>query len=256
MINISAPFSAPNALAEPDYRGLIEAAGDLIYTLDLDGRFTYVNTASHNILEYSPESLIGRHFDTLLTKASKLIARGHFSRGIAGDNRYPFFEVEAITSTGVSRFLEIRAASLYKGAQLIGRQGIARDIGELKTLQASLSERSQRISLLENQARIAMTLYTRLTTFALESEADVQALEQSQKALRHADAERLGLSESDLEIVALLANGHSNREIATAIFRSENTVKDRLKKLMQCLGARRRAEVVATAARLGLINYP
>lgn len=52
MIKITAPFSAPNALAEPDYRGLIEAAGDLIYTLDLDGRFTYVNTASHNILEY------------------------------------------------------------------------------------------------------------------------------------------------------------------------------------------------------------
>ncbi len=100
-----------------------------------------------------------------------------------------------------------------------------------------------------------MTLYTRLTTFALESEADVQALEQSQKALQHAEAERLGLSESDLEIVALLAKGLSNREIASAIFRSENTVKDRLKKLMQCLGARRRAEVVATAARLGLINH-
>lgn len=244
------------ALTEPDYRALIETAGDLIYTLDLDGRFTYANAASIRIMGYAPELLLGRHFGVILAPHSRQVALTHFERGVAGDDRFPFFEVEVITQDGASAFLEVRAASLYRDGQLIGRQGIARDIGELKALQARVSERSRRVALLEEQARIAMTLYARVASFAADTEADVDALRQAQQSLRRAEADRLGLSDSDLQIIALLAEGRSNREIAASVCRSENTIKDRLKKLMQRLDAHRRAEVVATAARLGLIGKP
>lgn len=247
---------AASALTEPDYRALIEAAGDLIYTLDLEGRFTYVNAASLAVMGYAPENLLGRHFDTILVAHSRIIARQHFARGVAGDNSFPFFEVEVITQSGDSAFLEVRAASLYRDGVLIGRQGIARDIGELKALQARVSERSRRVALLEEQARIAMALYARIASFATDNEADVDALRQARQALQHAEADRLGLSESDLQIIALLADGRSNREIATAVCRSENTIKDRLKKLMQRFGAHRRTEIVAAAAHLGLIRKP
>jgi PAS domain S-box-containing protein len=36
--------------SEPDYRELVEAAGDMIYTLDLSGGFTYMNAAGRAIL--------------------------------------------------------------------------------------------------------------------------------------------------------------------------------------------------------------
>lgn len=246
--------ASPAVLTEPDYRALIETAGDFIYTLDLEGRFTYVNAASLRVMGYAPDTLIGRHFDILLAPHSRTIAREHFMRGLAGDNSFPFFEVEVVTAAGASVFLEIRAASLYRDGRLIGRQGTGRDIGELKALQAQASERSQRAALLEEQARIAMALYARVASFAAASEADIDALRQTQASLRRSEADRLGFGESDLQLIALLAEGRSNREIAEALCRSENTVKDRLKKLMQRLQAHRRAEVVAAAAKLGLIG--
>lgn len=251
---VDTPPATP--LTEPDYRALVETAGDLIYTLDLEGRFTYANGASLNVIGYAPEEMIGRHFEVILAPHSRVVAREHFLRGLAGDNSFPFFEVEVVTASGGSAFLEVRGASLYRDGELIGRQGTARDIGELKALQAHVSERSRRVSLLEEQARIAMALYARVASFAAASEADIDALRQAQLSLQRAEADRLGLSNSDLQIIALLAEGRSNREIAGVLCRSENTIKDRLKKLMQRLGAHRRAEVVAAAAKLGLIGKP
>ena len=247
-------MTQPRTLAEPDYRDLIEAAGDIIYTLDLDGRFTYVNAASIRLMGRPAEALIGQHFDSVLAPHSRMVARNHFTRGLAGDDRYPFFEVELMTPEGVSTFVEVRAASLYRDGELIGRQGIARDIGELKALQARVSERSRRVSLLEEQARLASFASDGGDGSGTASEADVLALRQTRASLQRAEAERLGLSDSDLQIIALLADGRSNRDIAGVICRSENTVKDRLKRLMQRLQVHSRTEVVAAAARLGLIG--
>jgi PAS domain-containing protein len=32
-------------IPEPDYRELVERAGDMMYTLDLEGHFTFINPA-------------------------------------------------------------------------------------------------------------------------------------------------------------------------------------------------------------------
>jgi len=69
----------------------------------------------------------------------------------------------------------------------------------------------------------------------------------------HASAEKIGLTVFDLRILELLSKGRSNREIALQVHRSPHTIKDHIKKIMQRLGATRRAELVATALGLGLI---
>ena len=59
---------------EPDYRELVEGAGDAIYTLDLEGRFTYGNQSGLEYLGYEQsdyDEFLGRHFLDLLTPASK-----------------------------------------------------------------------------------------------------------------------------------------------------------------------------------------
>jgi DNA-binding NarL/FixJ family response regulator len=64
----------------------------------------------------------------------------------------------------------------------------------------------------------------------------------------------MGLGSQDLEIVELLASGCSNPEIARRVHLSPHTVKDRVAKLMGIFEARTRVEVVAQAARHGLIG--
>jgi DNA-binding CsgD family transcriptional regulator len=54
----------------------------------------------------------------------------------------------------------------------------------------------------------------------------------------------LGITPRELEILELIAAGLSNREIATRLFVSENTVKSHSRHLFDKLGARRRTQAV------------
>lgn len=56
--------------------------------------------------------------------------------------------------------------------------------------------------------------------------------------------ERLGITPRELEILELIAQGLSNREIAARLFVSENTVKTHSSRVFDKLGARRRTQAV------------
>ena len=63
----------------------------------------------------------------------------------------------------------------------------------------------------------------------------------------------LGITPRELEILELIANGLSNREIAEKLFVSENTVKTHSSRLFDKLSARRRTQAVQMGKELGLI---
>jgi len=56
-----------------------------------------------------------------------------------------------------------------------------------------------------------------------------------------------------MEILALVAQGMSNREIAGKLFVSENTVKTHCSRAFDKLGARRRTQAVQLGKELGLL---
>jgi DNA-binding NarL/FixJ family response regulator len=67
-------------------------------------------------------------------------------------------------------------------------------------------------------------------------------------------AERLGKAEPstrELEVLALIAKGRSNKEIAAALGVSDETVKTHVSNVMQKLNAQDRAHAVTEAIRLG-----
>jgi DNA-binding NarL/FixJ family response regulator len=61
------------------------------------------------------------------------------------------------------------------------------------------------------------------------------------------------LTERELEVLHLVAQGLGNREIGMRLFVSEETVKSHVKTLLEKLHARSRAHAVALALRGGLI---
>jgi two-component system, NarL family, response regulator LiaR len=63
----------------------------------------------------------------------------------------------------------------------------------------------------------------------------------------------LGITARELEILTLVARGFSNREIATQLFVSENTVKTHCARAFDKLGAARRTQAVLRAKELGLL---
>jgi len=63
----------------------------------------------------------------------------------------------------------------------------------------------------------------------------------------------LGITTRELEILTLIARGFSNREIATQLFVSENTVKTHCARAFDKLGAARRTQAVQRGKELGLL---
>lgn len=64
------------------------------------------------------------------------------------------------------------------------------------------------------------------------------------------------LSPREREILDLLAQGLSNKELARTLSVSENTVKTHLANLYAKLGVGRRTQALATAQRLGVLRTP
>jgi NarL family two-component system response regulator LiaR len=64
---------------------------------------------------------------------------------------------------------------------------------------------------------------------------------------------QLELSKRELEVLNLLAQGHSNQEIAAALFISLSTVKTHVQNLFEKLAVKRRIQAVEKAKRLNLI---
>jgi len=62
------------------------------------------------------------------------------------------------------------------------------------------------------------------------------------------------LSERELEILSLMASGHTNSEIARELYVAVGTVKSHVNNIYRKLGARNRVEALSRARELGLIR--
>ena len=119
---------------------LLEHANDFIYTLDLEGRITYLN---HQFLELGlrKEDLLGEPLDVLVRRPELT----------ASDRVLPplprqMFEVQVMGRDGRSRTLVVTESPLVDDdLRRIGTLGIAKDVTELTELQGRLI-RSERLA--------------------------------------------------------------------------------------------------------------
>lgn len=68
------------------------------------------------------------------------------------------------------------------------------------------------------------------------------------------EADRLGLSKREIEVLEFMAQGLSNQEIADKMFVSLNTVKTHTSNLFSKLDVKRRTAAVEEARKLGLVR--
>ena len=91
----------------------------------------------------------------------------------------------------------------------------------------------------------------KIETVVVEKEVYVQKNENF--VLDRSLVARLELSKRELEILNLLAQGHSNQEIAAKLFVSVSTVKTHIQNLFEKLDVKRRIQAIEKARSLNLI---
>lgn len=90
-------------------------------------------------------------------------------------------------------------------------------------------------------------------TPAIAAKVMAEFANQTQKAQKVEPADPDELTDRQVEVLELMANGHTNREIADQLFITERTVKYHTREILQKLHLRNRAQAVAYAMREGLI---
>lgn len=113
---------------------LLENANDVIYTLDTEQRFTYVNSKIE-AWGYRKDDLLGRPYLALLSKRH----RGKRLKSTLDIGAKQVYEVEVVTRTGEPRAVMVSVSPLHdvEGA-ILGVLGIARDMTETKKLEQQI----------------------------------------------------------------------------------------------------------------------
>lgn len=94
---------------------------------------------------------------------------------------------------------------------------------------------------------------TRPKETVIVREVEVRVPDGGPFVLNEARLRELGLTPREHEILGLIAEGLSNREIGERLFVSENTVKTHSSRVFEKLGVNRRVQAVQKGRELGLI---
>jgi PAS domain S-box-containing protein len=133
------PDSVPpvSQVSDSLVRAYVEAASDIVYTLDLNGNFTFVNSYGLNLVGAAAHEIIGQPYLKIVAPechAQTLKAFGNLLQ--TGELRD--YEFVVLTQGGDRVFMEVNGRLLYQDNQLVGALGIARDITERKRFEAQL----------------------------------------------------------------------------------------------------------------------
>ena len=128
---------------------LINASPDLIYMLDVAGRFTFLNAQLRDVFGYDRDTLIGRDWTALVAPEIREQLRHHVDERRTGQRATQHLEFEYRDPRGGVHVLELSAMGLYDGTrpktdQFAGTYGILRDVTESRRTARALAQSQQK----------------------------------------------------------------------------------------------------------------
>lgn len=124
---------------EERYRLVVDNINDGLYTLDVDGKFTFVNQVIERRSGIPFDKFVGLHYLDVVSPKDHERVKANFEKIMRGE-KIPPYELEYITSDGSPLCVEINTQPIYESGQIVGLQGISRDMTERKRVEVELTE--------------------------------------------------------------------------------------------------------------------
>ncbi len=133
--------------SEKWHRFLVNSSPDFIYTLDQEGRFTFINERVGNLLGYNKEELIGQHYTCLIHDEDMARAEHVFNERRTSERCARNVELRLKFNpghrrprimTGRYRTVELSATGMYEPTdnkfetRFMGTYGVAKDVSDRK----------------------------------------------------------------------------------------------------------------------------
>ncbi|RJS73112.1 hybrid sensor histidine kinase/response regulator [Methanophagales archaeon] len=142
--------------SEEKNRNLIEYANDAIFTLNLNGAFQLVNKKFEEITGFKREEVMGKKIAEIKLidpEYSELVDQD-LKKKIKGYSGEPY-EIAIINRKGERKYIELSTTAVIEKGNIVGIQGIGRDITERKKLEQELVQTDKLASLGQLVAGIA-----------------------------------------------------------------------------------------------------
>ncbi|MEF8748367.1 MAG: EAL domain-containing protein [Candidatus Accumulibacter propinquus] len=134
------------------HRFLVEQSPDIIYTLDKNGVFIFVNGRVQALLGYSREELLGKHYSLIVHPDDQEHSRFAFNERRIGDRASTNVEIRLQTKSNGIRHFENRTIVTILSSQgiyaahegpadlhFMGTSGVARDITDRKKAEETIA---------------------------------------------------------------------------------------------------------------------
>ncbi|MEE9116733.1 MAG: PAS domain S-box protein [Thermoplasmata archaeon] len=125
--------------SEEIFRRIAETSIDFIFQIDTKGNFIYCSPSVEKILGLRPEEIAGSNLQDFFMPSDFLEAFETFKTILLGRS-VGLFEMTLLDKRGAEVQLELSAVPIVKNGQIVGLQGIARDVTEHKRTQRALRE--------------------------------------------------------------------------------------------------------------------
>lgn len=129
--------------AEARYRNLVETAHDLVWSMNSEARWTYLNNASQAIYGYSPDEMLQRPFSEFQAPQSAERDTAAFARLLAGKELVQY-ETIHLDRQGHEHYISFNARPILDDdGEVISISGTARDITAQKHFERELTYQAQ-----------------------------------------------------------------------------------------------------------------
>ena len=162
------------AHSEEKFRTLIDTAEDLIFTLDGFGYFNMVNKSGANILGYTPDEMVGRHFLEFINKDEEVKVAEAFTK-ILHFTGITTFEAIFLDRFNKEITFEINAKPMFDHGQVSGVLSIGRNVSnrkvdeyKIRELNTKFVEANRIISIERERARHKISVLEELNNLKSE----------------------------------------------------------------------------------------
>jgi len=149
--------------SEERYRFLVEQSPDIVFTTDVDGRFTFLSNAIERMTGHAPGELVGQHFSVIVEPTTMPVAAERWERVVAE----PDVEVQAdLVLTGKDGHrtpVDVRAIGVTVDGRFAGIQGATRDVSDQVSLETELRRQAGELAAGEERAHLARELHDSVT---------------------------------------------------------------------------------------------
>lgn len=120
------------------YRQIVDFASDLIYKVNTDGKFIYVNPSVLQTLNYTAEELLQVRYTNVIHKKFRRQLRKVYRNQLAERTPTTYSEFVVLNKDGKEVWLGQHAQLIYQDEKVVGLQAISRDITQKKHTEAEL----------------------------------------------------------------------------------------------------------------------